>query len=406
LKSGAHTASANAHSLRLRETLIGFEVALSTVLLFVAGLLISSVFHLLRVEKGFIEERAFSIDLSLPDAHYRTVPDRNRFFERALTDVRAIPGVRSAAMIVGLPLTGETHVNGIELEGSDKNWIAPSNKDSILINVRFISPDYFATLGIPMLQGRPIEARDMSRHVAVVSARFAAKVWPGQDPIGKRFKTGSGVGQVEVIGVVKDVHNGRLDQDPTLIAYVPYALRGPNYGSLVVRTAADPAQVMPAIRQTIWSIDAQLPVPPFVTLAELVNEAAAARRFQMQLSTAFGAGALALALIGICGVVAYNVAARRPELGIRLALGASGGELIALLVWRGLRPAFLGLGIGLLASAGCGWLVRSLLFGVQAIDPLTLAIVALILMSTAFLACLLPACAVARMDPATTLRYE
>jgi predicted permease len=406
LKGGAHTASANRQSLRLREALIGFEVALSTVLLFVAGLLISSVFHLLRVEKGFTQERAFAIDLSLPETQYRTVQDRNRFFDRALADIQSIPGVRSAGMIMGLPLTGESHVNGIELEGSDKSWIGPSNKDSILINVRFISPDYFSTLGIPLLHGRAIEPRDMTRHVAVVSERFAAKVWAAQDPVGKRFRTGSGAGELEVIGVVKDVHNGRLDQDPTLIAYVPYSLRGPNYGSLVVRTAADPAQVMPAIRETIWSIDSQLPVPPFVTLAELVNEAAAARRFQMRLSTAFGAGALALALIGIYGVVAYNVSARRPELGIRLALGASGGELIALLVWRGLRPAFLGLGVGLLASAGCGWLVRSLLFGVGAIDPLTLAMVALILMSTAFLACLLPACAVARMDPATTLRYE
>ncbi len=225
LKSGAHTVSANAHSLRLREKLIGFEAALSTVLLFVAGLLISSVFHLLRVERGLPK----NVPFHRPEFARCAVPDcadRNRLFERALTAVRAIPGVRSAALVVGLPLTGETHVIGIELEGADKHWIARSNKDSILINVRFISPDYFATLGIPMVQGRPIAARDMTRHVAVVSARFAIKVWPGQYPIGKRFKTGSGVGQLEVIGVVKDIHNGRLDQDPTLSAYVPYSLRG------------------------------------------------------------------------------------------------------------------------------------------------------------------------------------
>ncbi len=406
LKSGAHTSSPNKQSLRLREMLIGFEIAVSTVLLFVAGLLISSVFHLLHVEKGFTEEQAFSITLSLPDTEYRTVPERNRFFDQALANVRAIPGVRAAAMIVGLPLKGETHVNGIQLEGSEADWFAAGTRESILINVRFISPDYFGALGIPLLQGRAIEAGDMTRHVAVVSARFAAKVWPRENPLGKKFKTGSGVGQVEVIGVVKDVHNGRLDQTPTLIAYVPYSLRGPGYGSLVVRTEANPTQFMQAIRQAIWSIDSQLPVGPFVTMAELVDEAAATRRFEMRLSTAFGAGALLLALIGIYGVVSYNVAARRAELGIRLALGARGGELIALMAWRGLRPAFIGLAVGLLASAGCGWLVRSMLFGVQAMDPLILVIVAAVLASTAFLACVLPAAAVTRMDPATALRYE
>jgi putative ABC transport system permease protein len=307
---------------------------------------------------------------------------------------------------MGLPLTGETHVNGIELEASDGNWIAASKTNSILINVRFVSTDYFATLGIPLLKGRAIEPSDMLRQVAVVSERLAAKVWPGKDPLGKKFKTGSRVGQVEVIGVVKDVHNGRLDQDPTLIAYVPYSLRGTSSGSLVVRTAGNPAELMQPIRKAIGSIDSRLPVPPFVSMAELVDKAMSTRRFQMRLSTAFGVGALSLALIGIYGVVAYNIAARRAELGIRLALGARAGELIALMMWRGLRPAFLGLVVGLLASAVCGWLARGLLFGVRAIDPLTLAAAALILGSTACLACLLPASAVTRMDPAKCLRYE
>lgn len=362
--------------------------------------------HLLHVEKGFTEERAFSINVSLPDIRYRTVQERNTFFNRVLTNIRAIPGVRASAMIMGLPLTGETHVNGIELDGSEGGWIAASNKNSILINVRFISSDYFGTLGIPLVKGRVIEARDMNRRVTVVSERFAAKVWPGKNPLGKKFKTGSGVGQVEVIGVVKDVHNGRLEQDPTLIAYVPYSLRGPNYGSVVVRTAGNPSQLMQAIRQTVWSLDSQLPVPPVVTMAELVDEAVATRRFQMQLSTAFGGGALLLALIGIYGVVAYQVAARRAELGLRMALGARSGELISLMMWRGLRPAFIGLAVGILVCVGCGSLVRSLLFGVHAIDPLTISLVAIALTSAASLACFLPASAVAKMDPAITLRYD
>jgi putative ABC transport system permease protein len=406
LKSATQTASSTKESLRLRQILVGFEVALSTVLLFLAGLLISSVVHVLNIDKGFTQDQAISIDLGLPDVQYPTVRDRNLFFDRVLAGVRSIPGVTSAAMIMGLPLSGESHVNGIELEPSDQKWIAASKSDSVLLNVRFISSDYFSTLGIPLLHGRPIEGADANRHVAVVSERLAAKVWPAQNPLGKRFKTGSGVGPVQVIGVVKDVHNGRLDEAPTLIVYAPYGLRGPTYGSLVLRTPVPSAQLMQAVRKEIWSIDPGIPVPPFVRMQELVDKAVSTRRFQMQLSTAFGLGALALALIGIYGVVAYNVAARRTEIGIRLALGARPGDLIVLLTWRGLRPVFMGLAIGLLGAAICGWLVRSLLFGVHAIDPLTLAAATLVLAITACAACLVPACAITRMDPANSLHYE
>lgn len=406
LRAGAHAMTANRQSLRLREVLVGFEVALSTVLLFVAGLLISSLFHLLSVDKGFTEERAIAVDLSLPESQYAIAADRNRFLDRSLADVRAIPGIRSAAMISGLPLTGESYVNGIELDGSGGEWIDPSNRGAVMINVRFISPGYFETLGIGMVTGRGFEPADKERHVTVISERLAAKVWPGQNPIGKKFKTGSQVGQVEVVGVSKDTFNGHLDQDPTLIAYVPYWLRAPSYGSLVIRTSLEPPQLMRAVQRALWSIDSALPVPPLRTMSDLVAEALAQRRFQMRLASAFGAGALLLALIGIYGVVAYNVVQRRTELGLRLALGAKPSELLTLMLRRGLQPALTGLGCGLLASVACGWLVRSLLFGVSAIDPVTITTVTLLLSATAFLACLLPASAASRMDPTTILRYE
>jgi putative ABC transport system permease protein len=407
LRAGTHTVTTSRQSLRLRETLVGVEVALSTVLLFLAGLLITSLMQLVNIDKGFREERAATVDLSLPGVKYRDQATKRAFFQRTLRNIRAIPGVRSAAFINALPLTGESHVNGIELEGSNGDWTdASSRKSTILINVRFISEDYFETLGIPVVQGRAIEAQDENRAVSVVSARLAAKVWPGQNPIGKTFKTGSRVGKVEVIGVVRDTYNGRLDKEPTLIAYVPYALRDLDYGSLAVRTAMEPTQLMQAIRRTIWSIDSELPVPPMRTVSDLVDDALARRRFQMRLASAFGAGALLLALIGIYGVVAYNVAQRRTELGLRLALGAKSSELLTLILKRGLKPVFIGLSVGLVLCVACGSLIRGLLFGVTATDPVTVAAVTLTLSTTAFLACLMPSLGALRTDPATVLRYE
>jgi predicted permease len=406
LRAGSHTVTAHKQSLRTRESLVGIEVALSTVLLFLAGLLISSLFHLMSVDKGFQAERAIAVDLGLPDAHYREVADRNKFFDRALLEVRALPGVQSAGMVAGLPLTGETHVNGIEPQGGSGSWIGPATKGTVLINVRFISPGYLETLAIPVLKGRAIEPEDRNRRVAMVSERLAAKVWPGENPIGKRFKTGSQVGQVEVVGVVRDTYNGRLEDGPTSIAYAPYWLRGPNYGSLVVRTKSDPTQFMQAIQHTVWSIDPSLAVPPLRTMSEVVDNALAQRRFQMRLATAFGVAALLLALIGIYGVVAYSVAQRRMELGLRLTLGATRNGLLAMVLRRGLWPVFLGLGAGLLLCLAISRFVRTLLFGVAPIDPFTIGAVSVILSATAVLACLLPARAAATMDPAGVLRYE
>jgi ABC-type antimicrobial peptide transport system permease subunit len=257
-----------------------------------------------------------------------------------------------------------------------------------------------------LVAGRVIEPGDRERRVTVISARLAAKVWPGQNPLGKKFKTGSNVGEVEVVGVVRDTYNGRLDESPTLIVYVPYWVRAPGYGSLVVRSAGDPAQVMRAVQRTIWSIDSRMPVSEVRTMSEIVSEALAQREFQMRLAAAFGIGALTLAVIGIYGAVAYNVAQRRGELGLRMALGAKGSELITLVLRRGLWPVCAGLVCGLVLSLGLGGFVRGLLFGVTVGDPLNMGAVVLLLGVTAVVACWVPASRAARMDPASVLRCE
>jgi len=393
-------------SPRLREVLVGCEVALSTVLVFLAALFVSSLTHLLNVDKGFHEERAVAMDLSLPGLQYADSAARNRFFERTLSQMRALPGVLSAAMISGLPLAGESQVNGIDVPGSKSDWIDPATGSLMLVNVRFVSEQYFETLGISLVSGRTFRQEDQARKVTVISQRMAAKVWPGQNAIGRKFTTGSGVGEVQVVGVVRDTYNGRLDAQPTLIAYVPYQIRTPGSGSLVVRSAAEPSVVIRQMQKVIWAIDPNLPVSEVRTMAEMVDQALAQRRFQMRLASAFGAGALLLALIGIYGVVAYSVEQRRSELGLRLALGSTGGELMALILRRGVVPIVLGLLIGLCIAVGLGGVVRSLVFGVSTSDPVTMLAVIVILGGSGLLACVVPASRAARMDPAAVLRHE
>lgn len=406
MRSGGPAVTAGHRSLHLRQALVGCEVALSTVLVFLAGLLVSSLLHLLHVDKGFEEKRATAIDLDLPEPRYPDGSSRTRFFERALEQVSALPGIRSAAIVQGLPLTGESIVNGIELEGSGADWIDPSSKTPILVNVRFVSPDYFQALGIPLLNGRSIEPQDRTRKVAVLSERLAAKIWPSQNPLGKKFKTGAQVGEVQVVGIVRDTYNGRLDEQPTLIVYVPFWIRPPGSASLVFRSTGAPQSLIHPVQRVIWSIDPGLPLSEVRTLSEIVSAATAQRRFQMQLAASFGFAALFLALIGIYGVVSYNVEQRKGELGLRLALGARHAELVPLMMKYGLFPVLLGLGCGLVLSLAVGGLMRGLIFGVTSTDPLTMFGVTLLLILTAAVACLVPASRVIKLEPASILRHQ
>ncbi|HVT15412.1 MAG TPA: ABC transporter permease [Thermoanaerobaculia bacterium] len=407
LRAGGRSLTESRRTMRLREVLVGCEVGASAALLVLAGLLIGSFARLLRVDKGFQVERAIAVHLVLPDARYPSREQRTSFFLRALERVRSLPGVRSAAFISKPPLTGESNVNEIQLEGADQSVVDPLSRGFVMINVRHVSPGYFATLGIPLVRGRDVEPRDRDRAVSVVSARLAAKVWPGSDPLGKRFSTGSGVGKVEVVGVARDVPNASLEQGPTLIAYVPYWLNNSLHsGDIAVRTAIAPAALVPSLRRAIRSLDPGLPSPPMRTMAEIVSGAVSQRLFQMQLAAGFALSALLLALLGIYGVVSYTVAQRRGEIGVRMALGARLGQVMRLVVGRGLRPVALGLAAGIAAAVAGGQLVRSLLFGIAATDPATILSVALLLAATATAACLVPAFDAARTDPAGVLRHD
>jgi len=406
IRSGGPAVTAGHRSLRLRQILVGCEVAFSSALVFLAGLLISSLLNLLHVDKGFEEKHAAAIDIDLPDLQYPDGPSRARFFERALAQVGAVPGVRSDAIVQGLPLTGETMVNGIEVKGSYGDWIDPSRKAPILVNVRFVSPDYFRTLGIALVNGRSIEPRDRTAKVALLSERLASKIWPGQDPLGKKFNTGSQVGEAQVVGIVRDTYNGRLDEPPTLIVYVPFWIRPPWGASLVFRTTGNPQPIIRSVQRAIWSIDPGISVSEVRTLSEIVSAATSQRRFQMQLAATFGVAALLLALIGVYGIVSYTVEQRKGELGLRLALGAEHLNLVRLVIRYGFIPVLVGLGFGLLLSVAIGGLARGLVFGVSANDPTTMLAVCLLLIFTAAIACLVPARRVFRLEPVSILRHE
>jgi len=390
--------------MHLREWLVSAETALSTLLLVLAALLTASLWNVLHVDRGFTEDRALDVHVELPE-RYQDAAQRAAFFDMAVDRLRALPGVRSAGVVDAIPLTGESEVNGVSLDGSNANVI-DHDRQLVMVNVRFVGPDYFAALGIPLRRGRMIEAGDRSRNITVVSERLAAKLWPGQDPLGRWLTTGSKVGRVQVVGVVADVHNVQLDRDPTLIVYVPIWKRVPWGADLVVRSSIAADALPREVRRTLMGIDPGLLAPKMRTMGQLVDETLARRRFQMQVAIGFGVAALLLAAVGIYGVVAYGIALRRRELGIQMALGARTGQVRLLVLYQGLRPVLWGLAAGVAASLAAGKLVRGLLFGVTASDGATLAAVAATLTLVAALACLAPAHAAARIDPARVLRDE
>jgi putative ABC transport system permease protein len=404
LRSQSQSVSAGRQGLRLREWLVGSEVALSTLLLVLAGLLASSLWHVLRVDRGFTDNGTIDFAVTLPPA-YNAPKDRVAFFDQAAERLRAVPGVRAVAVASRVPLTGESSVNGVQLPGG-QSALDPLTRQAVMVNDRFIGQDYFAALGIPLLRGRAIEAADRDRNVAVVSARLAAKLWPGQDPLGKVLSSGGNVHDAQVVGIVGDVHSTHLERDPTLMVYVPFWRIPWAVPHIVVRPVGEPGAIAQEAQHVLQSIAPGMPTPTVHTMGEIVAESMAQRRFQMSIAAAFGIAALLLAALGIYGVVAYGVSLRRREFGIRMALGARVAGVCRLVLWRGLRPVAFGLAAGLGGAVAAGRLVRSMLFGVSPDDAATLTAVGLVLACVAALACLLPARGVLHIDPARVLRDE
>lgn len=403
MKSGARGSTEGSGPGRLRSLLVGLEVGLSTLCLIAGGLLLRSFVNLIGADKGFSVQQVVTVNLNLPDTRYPDQPQRVRFIRSVLDSVRTLPGVVSAGVSNMLPLRGEGGNNLVTLEGTKVPFA-----ERPLADIRGVNSEYFRTMGIRLHRGRIFAETDGEHKLALVSALTAERLWPGENPLGKRIKVGDPDGPfIEVTGVVGDVRSVGLDKAPSMTVYLPYWQRitwgGP---SLAVKTAVSPLAVSSAIRTAIRYIDSELPVPQFQTMEQLVDESVAQRRFQMNLILLFAAAALVLASLGIYGVVSYSVALRSNEMGIRMALGARGADILKMVVLRAMAPVAFGLSGGLVASLAAGRLLSGLLLGVAAVDAVTIGCVVMTLAALAALASFIPARRATRVDPATALRYE
>jgi putative ABC transport system permease protein len=276
-----------------------------------------------------------------------------------------------------------------------------------LVDMRNVNGDYFRAMGIALRTGRVFEEGDRKHGVVILGESTAKKLWPGENPIGKRVHFGEDKAPVmEVIGVAGDVRGNGLEKAPQQVTYLPYWYRGRSANSLVIRTGMDPKSIAGAVRGALRQLDPELPVPQFTTMEDLVAKSVSERKFQLSLVLVFAGIALVLACLGIFGVVSYTVAQRKGEMGIRLALGATAGNLKTMVLRQGLAPVVVGLACGIVSALALGRVMEGLLFGVHASDPWTLIAVALVLIGVAAAACYIPARRVSRADPLSALRYE
>ena len=409
LKEGGRSQSSGVRHRFLRQTLVAAEIAVSIVLLIGAGLMLKSFARLREVKLGFNPERTLTLNLSLPRANYSS-PDRIKaFYQEVLDRVRVLPGVRLAGFANAVPLGGGSwRIYGdFSVEGQPP----PENLWTSKIAA---SPDYFHAIGIPLLKGRLFAETDDDRApaVGIISERLARQLWPnGGDPLGKRITLGIGpVSWLEIVGVVGDVRQDDLRAEPAPGLYVPYRQVSEAFFidavTFVVRTFEEPHSLAATVRKTIQTVDSTLPVFDIHTMEEWVSFKVAHPRFNTWLLGSFSVIALVLALVGIYGVVSYGVTQRTQEIGIRLALGARGQEVVKMVVRQGMKAVIVGVLCGTIAAVALTRFLAAQLYSVTPTDPVTFASVVMIFIGVALAACCIPAIRAARIDPMEALRCE
>jgi putative ABC transport system permease protein len=363
------------------------------------------------VEVGFDPSGVLTGQLALPFADY-SGPDRAvRTVQEAVDSVRRIPGVSSAAAASILPLSRDNVTSALDIEERP----VAEGEERMIGNTRQVTPGYFGTLRIPLVRGRDFTARDRAGapYVAIVNRKLARGVWGSEEVLGKRlayWRDEKGPVWMEVVGVAGDIRQGQLADDTRPEVYLPLEQANSDvlgeHGlsmALVVRAAGDPASISGRVRQAILAVDSRLPVFDLLTMEEIRASLAATTRFNMLLLTVLGAIGLLLAAVGIYGVIAYFVSQRTQEIGLRMALGATEGKVLALVVRQAMRPVLLGVAVGLAGAAAASRAIAGLLFEVSATDPFTFAGVVLVLATAALLASWLPAKRASRVEPTRAL---
>jgi len=405
LREGDRGAGTSPRQGRVRQVLVASEVALSMTLLVGAGLLVRSFDAVMRAERGFQTERRLLIQVSPPGEYGET--RTWQLLDDFMTRARHIPGVTAVAAVSGRPLSDGSTGLGLARPGAPD-----SGRDVPWATWRLVTPDYFRAMGVPLLRGRTFTAQDRVKegqpNRVVISKRAADLLYPGEDPVGRQVILWKGQGDRpgEVVGVVGDMRERDLSDSPTLAVYLPY--RGINWTpvQLVLHASVDPGTLVPSLRAALAGLDKDVPISEVQTLEEIVTTSVAARRFTMTLFVAFAALALVLALGGIHGVLAYTVARRSAEIGVRVALGATDRSVLGLVVGQGMRPVLAGLALGLLAAVALSRLLTTLLVDVPPTDPMTYAVVAVVLLAASALACVIPARKALRVDVTSALRME
>lgn len=403
LRAEGRGATPGRHRNRMLQMLVFAQVALSTVLLIGAGLLLRNFAQLRGASPGFEAGNLLTMNITLPPARYATRPQMVAFFDQLLPQVRSLPGVRSAAVASALP-ANPSRFSPALAEGQPE---APLSQRP-LFNVQTFTPGYTEALRIPVLHGRTFTEHDgaQDHRVALVNETAVRRFWPRQNPIGKRIWLGRQTDPVEVVGVVGDVHNVGLASDPQPEIYLPYAQLPWAFMNLIVRTEGDPRRLAAAVRGRVLAVDRDQPVTQVRTMDEVLDAAAAQPRFTTSLLGALSGTALLLAVVGIYGVIAYSVAERTGEMGVRIALGAGRGDILRLVLRQGLGMALGGIAIGLAASLAATRLLTSQLYHVSATDPPAFAGSAALFVAVALLASYVPARRAMRVDPMLALRQE
>jgi putative ABC transport system permease protein len=393
---------------RLRSVLVVVEVTASVALLIATGLLLRALWRVRSVDPGFRSEGVLTLRTSLPMPKYLKTPPRERLYTEVLSGVRRIPGVESAAYISFLPIAMRGGIWPIAMEG-----VPEESADNQMASLRLVTPEFFATLGIPLRLGRDVRDSDRpdALRVAVVSESFARGYWPGENPLGKRFRVAAQIRTI--VGVAGDVRVRGLERESEPQVYLPFLQAGeddisPAYApkDLVVRSSLPPATLLPSIRSIVTAADSSLPVSDVRPLAEIVEGDTAPRSVQARVLGAFAAAALILAGVGIHGVLAFAVSQRTREIGVRIALGAPSRQILEMVLRRGVALAAAGAVLGATLALGAGRIMQGLLAGIGPADPAAFVAAAVLALAMTVAGSLVPALRAVRVDPVLAMRAE